>query len=88
MPDPAFIGCCRAIQRFDVQERLGEITAPTLVVTSNEGMAYEEALRMHQGLPNSELWAPEGVGHSVHVEIPQRFNERVLGFLQEVSSGD
>ena len=84
MPDPAFIGCCRAIQRFDVAERLGEILAPTLVVSSNEGMAYEEALRMHRGLANSELWAPEGVGHSVHVEIPERFNARVLQFLNDL----
>lgn len=86
MPDAAFIGCCRAIQRFNVLDRLGEITAPVMIVTSNEGMAYEEALRMHQQLPCSELWAPEGVGHSVHIEIPQEFNRRVLQFLKKVSS--
>lgn len=86
MPDPAFIGCCRAIQRFNVLDRLGEITAPALIVTSNEGMAYDEALRMHQRLPTSELWAPEGVGHSVHIEVPQEFNQRVLQFLKKVNS--
>ncbi|HUW11019.1 MAG TPA: alpha/beta hydrolase [Anaerolineae bacterium] len=84
MPDLAFVGCCRAIQRFDILHRLGEIAAPALVVSSNEGMAYEEALRMHQLLPASELWAPEGVGHSVHVEIPERFNARVLQFLNDL----
>ena len=87
MPDPAFIGCCRAIQRFDLVDRLSELTAPVLLVTSNEGMAYDEALRMHQRLPNSQLWAPPGVGHSVHVEIPQQFNERVLQFLGKGSAG-
>lgn len=86
MPDPAFIGCCRAIQEFKVLDRLGEITAPALIVTSNEGMAYEEGLRMHQQLPRSELWAPEGVGHSVHIEMPQEFNQRVLQFLK--NTGD
>lgn len=84
MPDAAFIGCCRAIQQFDVSHRLGEIMVPVLVVTSSEGMAYEEGLRMYQRLPAAELWAPEGVGHSVHVEIPEPFNRRVLEFLDGV----
>jgi pimeloyl-ACP methyl ester carboxylesterase len=82
MPDLAFIGCCRAIQEFSVLERLGEITVPVLIVTSNEGMAYEEGLRMHNKFPRSELWAPERVGHSVHIEMPQEFNRRVLRFLK------
>lgn len=84
MPDVAFIGCCRAIQQFDVLNRLGQINAPTLIVTSNEGMAYEESLRMHRLMPRSELWAPPDVGHSPHIEIPEEFNRRVLAFLQSV----
>jgi pimeloyl-ACP methyl ester carboxylesterase len=85
MPDAAFIGCCRAIQQFDVLDRLPEITAPVLIVTSNEGMAYAESLRMHQLLPRAELWAPPNVGHSPHIEIPDEFNRRMLAFLRSVS---
>lgn len=84
MPDAAFIGCCRAIQQFDIEARLVEITAPVLVVTSNEGMAYTESLRMSQMLPNAQLWAPPHVGHSPHVEIPEAFNRRLLEFLKSV----
>jgi pimeloyl-ACP methyl ester carboxylesterase len=86
MPDPAFIGCCRAIQAFDVSARLPEIKAPALIVTPNEGIAYEEGLRMHQQLARSELWAPEDVGHSVHLERPEQFNRRVLQFLSMVEA--
>lgn len=82
MPDEAFIGACQAIQRFNVVDRLEQVTAPVLIVTSNEGMAYEESLAMHERLPHSELWAPEHVGHSVHVEAPEQFNMRVLRFLK------
>lgn len=82
MPDPAFIGSCRAIQRFNVSARLAEIKAPALIVTPNEGIAYEEGLRMHRQLARSELWTPENVGHSVHIEIPAEFNRRVLQFLK------
>lgn len=84
IPDAAFIGCCQAIQRFDVLEQLSEIKAPTLIVTPNAGLAYEEGLRMHQHLAHAELWTPEGVGHSVHIEIPDEFNERILQFLKQV----
>jgi 3-oxoadipate enol-lactonase len=84
MPDPAFIGCCRAIQQFDVSARLPEINAPALIVTPNEGIAYEEGMRMHQQLARSELWTPENVGHSVHIELPDQFNRRVLQFLSTV----
>ena len=82
MPDVAFVGCCRAIQQFNVLNRLGQIGVPVLIVTSNEGMAYEESLRMHRLLPRSVLWAPPDVGHSPHVEIPDEFNRRVLEFLR------
>jgi pimeloyl-ACP methyl ester carboxylesterase len=88
MPDPAFIGACRAIQEFNVLDRLEEIRAPVLIVTSNEGMAYDEGLRMHHRLPRSELWAPEGVGHSVHIEMPDEFNRRVLEFLRNVKTSE
>lgn len=86
MPDPAFIGCCRALQQFDVVDRLAGITSPALIVTSNEGLGYEEALLMQGRLPSAEVWAPEGVGHSVNIEIPDEFNERILQFLKKVSS--
>jgi pimeloyl-ACP methyl ester carboxylesterase len=84
MPDPAFIGCCRAIQEFNVSTRLTEINAPALIVAPNEGIAYEEGQQMHQQLAHSELWTPENVGHSVHIELPEQFNRQVLDFLSTV----
>ena len=85
MPDPAFIGSCRAIQAFNVSARLAEIKAPVLIVTPNEGIAYEEGQQMHRQFARSELWTPEHVGHSVHIEIPDAFNQRVLQFLATVA---
>lgn len=84
MPDPAFIGSCRAIQEFNVSARLAEINAPVLIVTPNEGIAYEEGQQMQRQFARSELWTPENVGHSVHIEIPDEFNRRVLQFLSTV----
>ena len=86
MPDPAFIGCCRAIQQFNVSERMPEIKTLALIVTPNEGIAYIEGVRMHRQLAHSVLWTPKGVGHSVHIEIPEEFNRQVLQFLKKVKA--
>jgi 3-oxoadipate enol-lactonase len=81
MPDAAFIGACRAIQEFNVIDQLGQIQAPALIVVPNEGVACAEAQRLQQALPQAHVWAPEGVGHSVHVESPDDFNTHVRFFL-------
>ncbi len=81
MPDAAFIGACRAIQEFDVSAELCHIAAPTLIIVPNEGLAVAEAQRLAAELPHAMVWAPEGVGHSVHVEAPEEFNAHVLAFL-------
>jgi len=86
MPDDAFIGCCRAIQGFDVTPRLGEVRAPTLVMTSDHGMAWEEGLAMQRAIPGAQIWAPPGVGHSPHVEIPAEFTARTLAFLRDIGA--
>ncbi len=37
-------------------------------------------------LPRGRLWLAEGAGHMVPQEIPDRFIQRVLGFMDEVLS--
>ncbi|NJM41804.1 MAG: hypothetical protein HC853_14100, partial [Anaerolineae bacterium] len=36
---------------------------------------------LHEWLPNSQLWMPEGIGHSVYWEIPDAFEARVSEFF-------
>ena len=45
--------------------------------------AGRHAQVLHEWLPNSQLWVPPGVGHSVHWEIPDAFEARVGGFFRE-----
>ncbi len=33
-------------------------------------------------IPEAELWIPEGIGHNVHLEIPEEWLRRVLDFLE------
>jgi pimeloyl-ACP methyl ester carboxylesterase len=62
---------------------LGRIAAPTLVlwgerdgiVTPDYGRAYAELI------PSAQLQEIEGAGHHPEQERPDRFVERVIGFL-------
>ena len=45
--------------------------------------AGRHAQVLHEWLPNSQLWVPPSVGHSVHWEIPDAFEARVDSFFRE-----
>jgi pimeloyl-ACP methyl ester carboxylesterase len=54
---------------FDVRERLGEITVPTIVLHGTEDSLFEldDARRLCRLVPNAELRLVHGAGHSLPV---------------------
>ncbi len=67
------------LKNWDVRHRLGEIHAPTLVISGE----YDEATpviaeTVHQGIPGSEWVLFENCSHITHAEDPERYM-RVLG---------
>ena len=70
-------------------ERLGHITAPTLVILGErdvadfQGMADALAARV----PNARKIVLPNVGHMSNMEAPHAFNDVVLGWLEEQSKG-
>ncbi|MBI2866448.1 MAG: 2-succinyl-6-hydroxy-2,4-cyclohexadiene-1-carboxylate synthase [Chloroflexi bacterium] len=65
-----------------LHQRLGEITAPTLILAGEEDAKFATiAWEMHQAIPGSRLEIVERAGHTVHLEQPERFNRVVLEFL-------
>ena len=69
--------------RTDFSDRLGEITAPTLIIhgTHDRAVPVGWALRAHTRLPNSELRVFYGCGHWPPRECPEEFNRVVEDFL-------
>jgi pimeloyl-ACP methyl ester carboxylesterase len=69
--------------RTDFSHRLGEITAPTLVVhgTHDRAVPVAWARRAHRRLPNSELRVFHGCGHWPPRERPEEFCRVVENFL-------
>lgn len=70
---------------WDVTQRLGEITCPTLVVSGRYDMATPPtAAILYQGIPSSEWVVFEYSAHVPHLEEPQRYLEVLDGFLGKV----
>lgn len=70
-------------------DRLGEIRAPTLVVSGELDPRYrrigEEMVAL---LPGARHVVVGGSGHAVHLERPAEFARSVRGFLAEVGAAD
>lgn len=70
---------------FDVEDRLDEITAPTLIVIGAEDRVVppENGRLLAERLPNAHLDVIPGAGHLALIEQADRFNGDVISFLQE-----
>jgi 3-oxoadipate enol-lactonase len=85
-PVPGFVGCCQAIAKVDVLDRLHEIKCPTLVIVGEEdhGTPPEMARAIHANLPGSELVLIPNAAHFSNVEQEQAFNDAMTSFLDRV----
>ena len=65
--------------------RLGEIRAPTLVITGNlDSVAGTRAIEVAEGIPGARLVRLDGVGHTPHLETPDTFARLVIDFLEDL----
>lgn len=75
-----------ALRAFDVDARLAEVKAPTLVVATRDDLLvpYSRSLRLVEGLGAvAHLLLTDFGGHAVNVVAPNPFNEAVLRFLND-----
>src|SRR6266849_1225535 len=75
------------VDREDIHDRLGEITAPALVIhgTADNAIDMELADRLCSGLVNCRgLVKIEGAGHSANLTHPEPVNRALIQFLSEV----
>lgn len=79
--------CTGNLRTWDVTDRLGEVTVPTLILCGR----YDEVMpgcseTMHAGIPGSELVIFEQSSHSAHFEEPERFYPVLRDFLHRVET--
>ncbi|WP_224333138.1 alpha/beta fold hydrolase [Haloprofundus halobius] len=73
-----------AVERFDVSDRLYEMTTPALVVhgTADSAWPVERGRELAEGLPRGTFAAVDGANHLVGVEASKDVNDRLLAFLE------
>jgi 3-oxoadipate enol-lactonase len=86
-PAQGYIGCCHALPRIDVTDRLGELRCPALVVVGEEdpGTPVAMAREIQAALPSAELAILPSASHLSSVEQPEEFNRVLLDFLDKAS---
>jgi len=86
-PPQGYVGCCHAIPRINVTDRLGAIRCPVLVIVGEEdpGTPVEMARAIHAALPSAELAILRSASHLSNMEQPEEFNRVLLGFLDKVT---
>lgn len=88
-PVAGFVGCCQAISKIDVLDRLKEIDCPALVIVGEQdhGTPPEMARQIHANLRGSTLVVIPSAAHLSNVEQPQTFNTAMTSFLDSVTGG-
>lgn len=86
-PVAGFAGCCQAIAKIDLLDRLHEIRCPVLIMVGDQdhGTPPEMARQIHQNLPGSELQIISSAAHISNIEQTAAFNQALLGFLGKVA---
>lgn len=66
--------------------RIGQITAPTLVIVGREDILLPVRIseELVTEIPHAKLVVIDGGAHAVNGEVPDKFNKAVLGFLSDV----
>jgi pimeloyl-ACP methyl ester carboxylesterase len=82
----AYQAASRAVLRFNVTERLGEIYCPTLIVAGENDRTVAPPHRkvLHRGIAGSELVIVPDSTHATPIDQPEVFNKAVLDFLARV----
>jgi pimeloyl-ACP methyl ester carboxylesterase len=70
---------------FDSRKRLGEIKAPTLVISGAEDTTVtpDRQKLLAEGIPGAHQVIIPQAGHAVSVEQAEQFNRILLEFLKE-----
>lgn len=86
-PAQGYIGCCHAIPKINVTDRLGAVSCPALVIVGEEdpGTPVEMARDIHAALPSAELAILRSASHLSNLEQPEEFNRVLVRFLDKAA---
>ncbi len=79
-----------ACDDFNVEDRLGEITLPTLVLVGEDDdiIKPKVAKKLAESIPNAQFGIIPGGDHSPMIEVYESFNRRLKEFLTFLEKGN
>jgi proline iminopeptidase len=82
-PEALIFGFGQLLKGWNVMDRLGEITAPTLVLAGRDDFQFppEHQESLAKGIPNARLQIIEEAGHNVLSEKPVEVMQEITRFL-------
>lgn len=80
------LGDFLACDRFDLRQQIGQISAPTLVLTGSEDRMTPPRLgqALAEGIPGARFQLVEGAGHMLMLERPAETAQAVEAFLVDL----
>jgi 3-oxoadipate enol-lactonase len=84
-PVAGYCGCCAALSKINVTQRLKEIRCPSLVIVGEQdaGTPVEMAREIQAALPGSQLVVIPSASHLSNLEQPAAFNRAITTFLNK-----
>ena len=81
----AFRGQIDAIARYNGNSGLKAVGSKTLVISGSEDLLFppETGVELAQAIPNARHSVIEGAAHSIHMEQPGAFMDRIFDFLSD-----
>jgi 3-oxoadipate enol-lactonase len=78
-----YAGCCHAISKINLTDRLGAIKCPTQIIVGDKDVGTPVAMSevIQKAIPGSELVVLREASHLSNLEQPAAFNTALLRFL-------
>jgi len=82
-PVPGYVGCCRAIPKLNLTDRLKEIKVPIQIIVGadDQGTPVAMSQAIHDNAPGSRLDILPQAAHLSNIEQPQAFDRALAEFL-------
>ncbi len=82
-PVPGYVGCCRAIPKLNLTDRLKEIKVPIQIIVGadDQGTPVAMSQAIHDNAPGSRLDILPNAAHLSNIEQPQAFDRALGEFL-------
>ncbi len=87
-PAAGYIGCCHALPKINVTEKLRDVRCPALVIVGEEdpGTPVDDGARDPRGAARPRSWpCCAAASHLSNLEQPEEFNRVLGGFLDKLS---